>query len=88
MKSGRHSDLEEKVICVSLTADLLIKMLQIINEEYKIWKRNTPFLYDIVMTHALEWPTLTVQWMPKTSRYVCSLFYTPYYLKLRKFRKK
>ncbi len=35
-----------------------------INEEYKIWKKNTPFLYDIVMTHALEWPSLTVQWFP------------------------
>ena len=37
---------------------------KLINEEYKIWKKNTPFLYDIVMTHALEWPSLTVQWMP------------------------
>ena len=35
-----------------------------INEEYKIWKKNTPFLYDMVMTHALEWPSLTVQWLP------------------------
>lgn len=37
---------------------------QTINEEYKIWKKNTPFLYDLVMTHALEWPSLTVQWLP------------------------
>lgn len=35
-----------------------------INEEYKIWKKNTPFLYDLVITHALEWPSLTVQWLP------------------------
>jgi len=35
-----------------------------INEEYKIWKKNTPFLYDLVMTRALEWPSLTVQWLP------------------------
>ena len=35
-----------------------------INEEYKIWKKNTPFLYDLIITHALEWPSLTVQWMP------------------------
>lgn len=34
-----------------------------LNEEYKIWKKNTPFLYDIVMTHSLEWPTLTVEWI-------------------------
>jgi histone-binding protein RBBP4 len=37
---------------------------KIINEEYKIWKKNAPFLYDLVMTHALEWPSLTVQWLP------------------------
>lgn len=37
---------------------------RIINEEYKIWKKNTPFLYDLVMTHALEWPSLTAQWLP------------------------
>ena len=24
---------------------------RVINEEYKIWKKNTPFLYDLVMTH-------------------------------------
>ena len=29
---------------------------RVINEEYKIWKKNTPFLYDLVITHALEWP--------------------------------
>jgi histone-binding protein RBBP4 len=37
---------------------------KLINEEYKIWKKNCPFLYDIVVTHALEWPTLTTQWFP------------------------
>lgn len=37
---------------------------KILNEEYKIWKKNTPFLYDLVMTHSLEWPSLTVQWLP------------------------
>jgi hypothetical protein len=44
---------------------------RVINEEYKIWKKNTPFLYDMVMTHALEWPSLTAQWMPSVARYVC-----------------
>ena len=29
-------------------------------EEYKIWRKNTPFLYDTVVTHSLEWPSLTV----------------------------
>ncbi|CAG8441478.1 8362_t:CDS:10 [Ambispora leptoticha] len=35
---------------------------RLINEEYKIWKKNSPFLYDLVITHALEWPSLTCQW--------------------------
>ena len=42
---------------------------RLINEEYKIWKKNTPFLYDLVMTHALEWPSLTAQWLPEVTKY-------------------
>ena len=38
---------------------------KIINEEYKIWKKNNPFLYDIIITHALEWPSLSIQWLPE-----------------------
>ncbi|CAJ0562805.1 unnamed protein product, partial [Mesorhabditis spiculigera] len=41
---------------------------RVINEEYKIWKKNTPFLYDLVMTHALEWPSLTAQWLPEAQK--------------------
>lgn len=36
----------------------------LIDEEYKIWKKNTPFLYDLVMTHAMDWPSLTIEWLP------------------------
>lgn len=35
-----------------------------INEEYKVWKKNAPFLYDMVVTTSLVWPTLTCQWFP------------------------
>ena len=38
------------------------------HEEYKIWKKNTPYLYDMVLTHSLEWPSLTVQWLPEYVR--------------------
>lgn len=41
---------------------------KLINEEYKVWKKNTPFLYDLVMTHALEWPSLTAQWLPDVTQ--------------------
>ncbi|CAD7699697.1 unnamed protein product [Ostreobium quekettii] len=37
---------------------------KLMSEEYKIWKKNTPFLYDMVIAHALEWPSLTAQWLP------------------------
>lgn len=46
---------------------------RVINEEYKIWKKNTPFLYDLVMTHALEWPSLTAQWLPDVTRWAAPL---------------
>ena len=49
---------------------------RIINEEYKIWKKNTPFLYDMVMTHALEWPSLTVQWLPDVQKVTHFIFKT------------
>ncbi|CAN6602482.1 histone acetyltransferase type B subunit 2 [Trichomonascus vanleenenianus] len=42
---------------------------KIINEEYKIWKKQAPFLYDVLLTRALDWPSLTLQWLPgKTSQ--------------------
>lgn len=41
---------------------------KLINEEYKIWKKNAPYLYDMIVTHALEWPSLTVEWLPDIER--------------------
>jgi histone-binding protein RBBP4 len=29
-----------------------------------LWKKNAPFLYDLIVTHVLDWPTLTCQWFP------------------------
>ena len=37
---------------------------KIINEEYKIWKKNSVWLYDMMYARALTWPTLTTQWLP------------------------
>ena len=37
---------------------------KLINEEYKTWKKNAPFLYDMILSTALDWPTLTTQWLP------------------------
>ncbi|EPS63759.1 hypothetical protein M569_11022, partial [Genlisea aurea] len=35
-----------------------------VEEEFSVWKKNTPLLYDLLVSHALEWPSLTVQWLP------------------------
>ncbi|XP_073270923.1 histone-binding protein MSI1-like [Primulina huaijiensis] len=35
-----------------------------INERYEIWKKHTQLLYDIVISRELEWPSLTVEWLP------------------------
>lgn len=59
-KTGEKSLLE-------MTVDAQISQEKVINEEYKIWKKNSPFLYDLVITHALEWPTLTCQYLPDTT---------------------
>lgn len=37
---------------------------QKIFEEYKIWKKHTPYFYDTLYSHALVWPSLTVEWLP------------------------
>ena len=37
----------------------------IIGEEFSVWKKNSPLLYDWVSNYALEWPSLTVQWLPE-----------------------
>lgn len=33
-------------------------------EEFAIWKKNSPYLYDLLISHSLEWPSLTVDWVP------------------------
>jgi len=42
--------------------------MKVIAEEYKVWKKNAPYLYDLVLTHALEWPSLTTQWLEKKTQ--------------------
>ena len=33
--------------------------------EYKIWKKNAPYLYDVLITWGLDWPSLCVNWTTK-----------------------
>ena len=39
----------------------------LIAEEYAVWKKNSPLLYDWVGAYKLEWPSLTVQWLPEVT---------------------
>lgn len=39
---------------------------QTVKDEYNVWKKNVPYLYDYMLSHALEWPSLTCQWLPDT----------------------
>jgi len=32
------------------------------SEEYKLWKKNSPYLYDLIISHVLEYSSLTCQW--------------------------
>ena len=36
-----------------------------VEEEHRVWRKNAPYLYDWVSTYQLEWPSLTVQWLPE-----------------------
>eukprot|EP00922_Rhytidocystis_sp_ex-Travisia-forbesii_P035062 GHVS01052058.1.p1 GENE.GHVS01052058.1~~GHVS01052058.1.p1 ORF type:complete len:452 (-),score=91.31 GHVS01052058.1:241-1518(-) len=38
-------------------------------EQHRVWRYNTIVLYDLVMTHTLEWPSLTIEWVPSLSRW-------------------
>lgn len=37
---------------------------KIVNEEFKIWKKTVPLLYDTIHTHALDFLSLSLQWLP------------------------
>jgi histone-binding protein RBBP4 len=42
-------------------------------QEYKTWKKNSPALYDYISTTALEWPSLSIDWLPDVEVLVLSL---------------
>lgn len=37
-----------------------------IEEEYLSWKKNAPLLYDTLVSHLLEWPSMTCQYFAKS----------------------
>lgn len=37
-------------------------------EEYNIWRKNVPYLYDLMFSQTLKWPSLSIQYFPETKR--------------------
>jgi hypothetical protein len=37
---------------------------------YRTWKKNAPYLYDVMVARNLLWPSLTVEWFPERTVYV------------------
>lgn len=35
-----------------------------VENDYRVWKKNVPYLYSYLLTSSLLWPSLTVQWFP------------------------
>ncbi len=49
-------------LCLVDNCDELEEMR--VEEEYKLWKKHVPYLYDTLYSHATVWPALTIEWMP------------------------
>lgn len=66
LDNGYLDSTDPEIVIVSLEEEQEDERTEekIINEEYKTWKKNAPFLYDMMLSTALEWPTLTTQWLP------------------------
>lgn len=37
-------------------------------ESYKVWRKNVPYNYDLLLSHSLTWPSLTVQFFPAVEK--------------------
>jgi Histone-binding protein RBBP4 or subunit C of CAF1 complex len=47
----RHtSNRTTTIMATAVSDEAMVAKERLINEEYKIWKKNTPFLYDMVST--------------------------------------
>jgi len=60
-----EEEMEQKIINEGRSPRLIHLHSEVnIIAEYKTWKKNSPFLYDMILSTALDWPTLTTQWLP------------------------
>ncbi|KAI2806654.1 hypothetical protein RDWZM_006454 [Blomia tropicalis] len=74
---------ENDVICMNPETQLNLEERDpIIIEQYKIWKKNAPYLYDLLITTAIELPSLTVEWIPESPRCIANGYHQDYRLVL------
>lgn len=50
------------------TLDLNSKTYISSPETHKIWRKNVPYIYDLMYSQTLEWPSLSVQYFPDVNR--------------------
>lgn len=58
------SEVEEGELGLELSEEEPGPDLSRVKEEFSVWKKNTPILYDFVISHALGTPSQTVHWSP------------------------
>lgn len=59
------TDQAELALAEKQVMDELRQREKLTNEEFKIWKKTVPLLYDTVQTQALDVPSLALQWLPQ-----------------------
>lgn len=37
----------------------------LVEQEYRIWRKNSPYLYNVVFTQELRSPSMTAEWLPQ-----------------------
>ncbi len=52
---------------MSYAVELKEEEEMLINQSYKVWKKNAPYIYDFFILKSLEWPSTTFQWLPETT---------------------
>ncbi|KAH7649138.1 hypothetical protein FG379_003703 [Cryptosporidium bovis] len=50
----------------NIATDNLLGSNTMEDEGHYYWRKNCPYLYDMILSYTLEWPTLTLDWLPNS----------------------
>lgn len=45
----------------------------LLEQQYRIWRKNAPYLYNVVFTQELRSPSMTAQWLPNSTLFIWDL---------------